>query len=311
MNDSSKSEDTQTEQGHVSFVDSHGHSASDLLDDKKKDLQRNSSNSKRLSKGLPSTPIRTSKAYLPATNPLPIPNTLPPPSTPPPPLPSGSSLSAVPLASPSPGNTPIKSKTITSKPVPPPKSASSKKPLPRPKGPLPNDFKRDPRKPSKDFTINNTKAASSVHIRDVSSNQGTMQNSQKAKMEPGPELDKRRGFIVKELLDTEETYVKALSTVFNSYYIPMVSAAKSDPSVPLDLIKVIFGNLETLFPINQDFKNRLKDRISKWDPAVTMIGDVFKEIAPFLKIYTIYGNNYDAAMDALLKFQLAKVQAII
>jgi hypothetical protein len=113
------------------------------------------------------------------------------------------------------------------------------------------------------------------------------------------DLEKTRAFIVKELYTTEVNYLKALLTAVNGYYIPMRnSALREGSNIPLEAVRTIFQNIETILPLNQDLLKRLQERVQAWTPLTT-IGDVFKKWAPFLKIYTLYSNNYDDAMDAL------------
>jgi len=251
----------------------------------------------RYSKSLPSPPPRGLSYSNLKVSSSGVPVLPPPPTSLPPPLPTSAGNS-----------TKLTSPKSAAKPVPPPKVQPGKKPSPKPKLGLPQkptvdpiEFRREPRRCTKDFSfpLKQQFGTSTVHILGQTSNPSAEQALKKIELEPGDELDKRRYFIAKEILDTELTYVKALTTAVNSYYIPMITASKTDVNVPAEAVKTIFGNIETLLPINQDIAKRLQERLDNFDPAKTTIGDVFKQIAPFLKMYTIYGNNYDSAMDAL------------
>lgn len=73
--------------------------------------------------------------------------------------------------------------------------------------------------------------------------------------------------------------------------MPLRNDAKTNPAIPADIVNTIFGNVETILPLNQDLKKRkksvlcknnhcffseLQERIEKWSNTTT-IGDVFKK----------------------------------
>jgi len=118
-------------------------------------------------------------------------------------------------------------------------------------------------------------------------------------MESGPELDKKREYIVKELLHTEKTYIEGLEEAMKKYYEPMLAEADLDPQVDKDLINKIFFNLKLILPINRNhLYDVLQQRVTNWTPT-TEIGDLFVNFAHLLKMYTQYSNGYDTATKSL------------
>jgi hypothetical protein len=48
--------------------------------------------------------------------------------------------------------------------------------------------------------------------------------------------------------------------------------------------------------LNKELLLNLKNRVYDWRPDSTLLGDVFLRLAPFLKIYSEFGINYDNAV---------------
>lgn len=71
---------------------------------------------------------------------------------------------------------------------------------------------------------------------------------------PDQERDQQRFFIIKELLNTEKSYVAGLKETIDKYYKPMLSIAqaKSDPMLSSEDLRLIFSQLENLLPLNQN-----------------------------------------------------------
>ncbi|KAM9960840.1 hypothetical protein ACTFIW_009996 [Dictyostelium discoideum] len=131
-------------------------------------------------------------------------------------------------------------------------------------------------------------------------------------------MDTRRQKVIEEIIATEQSYVKSLSTVYNLLIVPLLNSLDTNsPILSNDEISSIFGNWEHLLrshinllkefklklnlPFNdltiddsnqnQNHNNIFGDSI--FDSNIT-IGDVFLEKCEFLKDnYTNYINNYD------------------
>ena len=112
------------------------------------------------------------------------------------------------------------------------------------------------------------------------------------------EKDQRRYFIVTELLTTERTYVAGLEDGILKYSRPLLAAAMTKSPQHVDDVKAVFSVMEHLVPLNQNLMLSLEERILAWSPT-QRIGDTFVKVAPFLKMYTTYSNNYDNAIQLL------------
>lgn len=105
----------------------------------------------------------------------------------------------------------------------------------------------------------------------------------------GQDLSQREK-IVKEIFETEETYVKYLEILVNVFYKPLVVLSKASMGKRVlkeKAIKAIFSNVEQILALN---KMLLGDMRSK-----KPMGETFKTLAPCLIMYTSYVNNYNTA----------------
>eukprot|EP01124_Arcella_intermedia_P031606 TRINITY_DN7181_c0_g1_i1.p1 TRINITY_DN7181_c0_g1~~TRINITY_DN7181_c0_g1_i1.p1 ORF type:complete len:1288 (+),score=388.27 TRINITY_DN7181_c0_g1_i1:29-3865(+) len=123
-------------------------------------------------------------------------------------------------------------------------------------------------------------------------------NIKKAIPEEGSDFNKKREYIVKEILSTEKTYTENLKQAIEAYYIPMIDEAKTDKTINIEIVDTMFLNMKAILPLNQDLYLALKERVDNWSENA-QIGDVFVKFGPFLKMYTQYSNSYDSAKKAL------------
>jgi hypothetical protein len=61
------------------------------------------------------------------------------------------------------------------------------------------------------------------------------------------------------------------------------------------VIQQVFSNIEIIFRFNLELLLQLEPRIKSGNSG--NIGDIFLMLGPFLKMYTAYGNNYEAAAE--------------
>eukprot|EP01087_Luapelamoeba_hula_P006534 TRINITY_DN1660_c0_g1_i2.p1 TRINITY_DN1660_c0_g1~~TRINITY_DN1660_c0_g1_i2.p1 ORF type:complete len:888 (-),score=159.27 TRINITY_DN1660_c0_g1_i2:4-2667(-) len=115
----------------------------------------------------------------------------------------------------------------------------------------------------------------------------------------------RRTKIALEILHTERNYVSSLQELLKDYEQPLQSFAKSvsppESKVTLEGVKSIFGSLPSLLPLNAELLAQLERRIEGWNEE-SIVGDIFLTIAPFLKMYKEYENNYDKALNLLTDY---------
>jgi len=104
---------------------------------------------------------------------------------------------------------------------------------------------------------------------------------------------RKRNELIKELVSTEESYVQSLRLLMNNYFkvVKQNTALLSEKKA-----KVMFSNMEQILSINETVLTELQTALGKW-PSKNELGETFSRMAPFLKAYVTYINNYGAAFD--------------
>jgi hypothetical protein len=110
----------------------------------------------------------------------------------------------------------------------------------------------------------------------------------------------RRIALVRELVDTERTYVRSLSFLQQAYMIPLAS----DDLMTADEIKLVFSNLALLLAVHKELLSDLGSRFYGVTNESPCVGDIFAHLAPYLKLYAQYYRDFDRA-DTELKRVIA------
>jgi len=79
------------------------------------------------------------------------------------------------------------------------------------------------------------------------------------------------------------------------------SAATPDPILSNDEIRTIFSTIEIIVATNLELLEDLRKRMQAWY-ANQVIGDVFVKMAAFMKVYTNYVKNFNAALSCIQVF---------
>eukprot|EP01105_Mastigella_eilhardi_P008942 TRINITY_DN2141_c1_g1_i1.p1 TRINITY_DN2141_c1_g1~~TRINITY_DN2141_c1_g1_i1.p1 ORF type:complete len:793 (-),score=219.14 TRINITY_DN2141_c1_g1_i1:1152-3464(-) len=113
--------------------------------------------------------------------------------------------------------------------------------------------------------------------------------------------------VVNELLTTERTYVGLLNILLKHYYVPLKLASDSPTAAILtdQDLGAIFSNLPDFAKLNQQLLKELEQRVPNFGSS-SCIGDVWRKIGPYLKLYTTYCANHNAAIEALQKKKATK-----
>jgi len=123
------------------------------------------------------------------------------------------------------------------------------------------------------------------------------EDSKKLEEELKKENDERREKIVDEILDTEESYVAALTTCHDVFIEPLLK----NRIIPEDTTRIIFSNLDTIIlPTNAKFLKSLKKLISSWT-SESKIANLMLETIPNLDSYSTYVINYNKSVEAFNK----------
>ena len=72
------------------------------------------------------------------------------------------------------------------------------------------------------------------------------------------------------------------------------------PLATIKEINTIFSNLEILMNFNKELLKKLEAR-SNIPIQDRLIGDIFLELAPLMKLYTEYINNFDQSSDLVIR----------
>ena len=116
-------------------------------------------------------------------------------------------------------------------------------------------------------------------------------------------VEKARHQIAREVLETERSYVESLTTMINMYKRPLIKLTLEPKAEFKEAdITLLFSNIEQLFSLNIEILKQLDARLRSWSPE-QKIGDIILSFAPFLKMYNVYSNNYDEALQLYNKLQ--------
>ncbi|KAF2072417.1 hypothetical protein CYY_006274 [Polysphondylium violaceum] len=105
-----------------------------------------------------------------------------------------------------------------------------------------------------------------------------------------------RDKVAKEILETEQVYVRNLEIIVQDYLKPL--KVINPPLLSPKSLSIIFGHIEDLLIVNRELLTSIEDRMKTWYSDKRM-GDIFAKLAPFLKMYTEYCSNYDKAISRL------------
>jgi hypothetical protein len=118
--------------------------------------------------------------------------------------------------------------------------------------------------------------------------------------------------VLQEIFDSERTYVKFLELLFRMYYSPLIENApdlyarddNDTHGLPANVKTSMFPpNLATILNFNRAFLERLEERKQQYGDLLYFItiGDIYGEMAPFLKVYVSYVTQYERAVQQIRK----------
>lgn len=111
-----------------------------------------------------------------------------------------------------------------------------------------------------------------------------------------------------ELYDSEKAYVRGLCLVDTYYYTPLLTAAQQPvPIVSRSALNRMFANFYDILQLSKELLCRLEERVgpgadphaTPWDPLQDEVGDLLAPIAPFLKMYSLFMQNFSQAMQSI------------
>lgn len=115
---------------------------------------------------------------------------------------------------------------------------------------------------------------------------------------------KRAHRVAEELLATEENYVRVLRLIDQVFQFKIDQENRAHPMFPPETVQHMFSNIKSIYKFHNDFLlPQLQQRMENWETD-SRIGDIMKNFAPFLKMYTEYVKNFDYAMNLIQSLQV-------
>eukprot|EP01117_Protostelium_nocturnum_P003411 TRINITY_DN1442_c0_g1_i1.p1 TRINITY_DN1442_c0_g1~~TRINITY_DN1442_c0_g1_i1.p1 ORF type:complete len:806 (+),score=343.01 TRINITY_DN1442_c0_g1_i1:243-2660(+) len=103
----------------------------------------------------------------------------------------------------------------------------------------------------------------------------------------------------KEILSTEQVYVKYLGLCITLFIKPLKEAAhKKKPILEESQIKSIFSDLEMIYSFNSTLLAELTPIVEKWN-AGQCLGNIFLKIMDYLKLYSGFIQNFNHSLDTI------------
>ncbi|XP_065840628.1 spermatogenesis-associated protein 13-like isoform X3 [Oscarella lobularis] len=109
-----------------------------------------------------------------------------------------------------------------------------------------------------------------------------------------------RGKVLEEILGTERDYVSHLSDIVQGY---LVRCRQNDTLFPLDLLQLVFCNVEDLCQMHTGLLASLEESVSPENMYDSCIGHCFVEIEEKFQAYSEYCNNHPDAVAKLAELQ--------
>jgi len=98
--------------------------------------------------------------------------------------------------------------------------------------------------------------------------------------------------VANEIVSTEKTFVEQMEIM----RLVFISPLRSGKILPATDISAIFSNVETLHGLCLKLLNDLQKDQEQHREGGREVGKIFKEFAPFFKMFTMYLNNYENAI---------------
>ncbi|KAK6639154.1 hypothetical protein RUM43_007424 [Polyplax serrata] len=106
-----------------------------------------------------------------------------------------------------------------------------------------------------------------------------------SKMQKGKELKEKA---INEIYTSEITYLKQLELIMKYFMEPL----RTKNWLPQSTFHALFGNLEILYKVNGELLQELKQQNGN-------VGAAFTQLAPYLKLYSVYAYDYKQAFQML------------
>ncbi|XP_025087323.1 rho guanine nucleotide exchange factor 39-like [Pomacea canaliculata] len=105
--------------------------------------------------------------------------------------------------------------------------------------------------------------------------------------------EQRRCEIIKELIEAEKTYLNHLDIIHKFFYFPL----QFNWIIPGDTHSHLFSNIEEINKVNRTLLEVMEQ---------STVGQAFRHLGPFLKVYATYVNNHEQALAVLQEWRQKK-----
>eukprot|EP00727_Mastigamoeba_balamuthi_P006469 m51a1_g2442 putative domain containing protein (1553) ;mRNA; r:861225-867164 len=102
-----------------------------------------------------------------------------------------------------------------------------------------------------------------------------------------------RNEVAHEIHKSEQSYVESLELIAEVFQKPAAQMLNDQ------LQRRIFSNLQIILKYNQLLLKKINERMKDWDNSDQKLGDIFSQVVKFLKVYTVYVNNYPTSFAAV------------
>ena len=110
---------------------------------------------------------------------------------------------------------------------------------------------------------------------------------------------KYRVYVIKELIMTEEIFVKNLDLIYTKVMVPSLEKSL----LGIEEYSKIFSNLQSIMKFNLTLYDKLKLKLENFSTLSTKIADVFFGLLPYFKLYFCYCNNFEESSKFILKMR--------
>lgn len=108
-------------------------------------------------------------------------------------------------------------------------------------------------------------------------------------------LARKRKKVINEIFATEKTYQDHLHAITSQFLAPLQVAS----ILPQNVISAIFSNVEAIQAVNRELLSHME---------TLGLGDAFLALAPFIKLYSTYANNFATAQATLQDWEKKSVE---
>lgn len=112
-----------------------------------------------------------------------------------------------------------------------------------------------------------------------------------------------RHLVVKGILESEKSYLHLIEQLVKAKrFLQMQVASDSASKISMEDITTIFYMMDQIYQKHKEFVDSLKEKVENWSDEQT-IGESFKIMVLYFKLYEDYVQNYPKVLEVLPKYQ--------